>query len=240
MPTEGSRSLSSLAGAAVQYAVIISFVFTVIAFGVNWVLFAGWGLSYAVAAAPSDALIGALEAAGIFLPHFVLGSSAFFAGRKLSKAVPNVKPIALLLLAIVGILISFIAPEGVIFEAAEISVISLTGSVYYDFMIIFPVFVFLATASGVDRVRWLVWPAILASLSIMIILSLVSGYQNRAGNLIVFGDEERCVGTEYVVWVGTSQLVTSCRKPPFTEQNGYFVIPKEGIELQVLPKSRRP
>lgn len=47
---------------------------------------------------------------------------------------------------------------------------------------------------------------------------------------------KRCEDREYVVWVGTTSILTSCEMPPFQSEDSYFVIPKSGVEMVIRSK----
>ena len=231
--------METWASLLIKYAVILSVIFSTASFGTNWILFGGWGLSYSVAASPSDVLIGALEAWSIFGPHLFIGAAAWYFGLKLGKSLPKFSAVYILMSVITGLAISSISPKGVEKEPFALDLFTLTNDLYFDYLILWGPLVFFAVAAFNGKYPKILILFLFCSFAVIVLSSLLYSVQNRSDKLLIFGDQSRCAEREYVVWVGSDRVLTSCRPSPYTPQNGYFVIEKEGVEMRALPQETR-
>ena len=233
--TEGSSfPLAAWARVIVKYAVAISIAFSAVSFGMNWLLFAGWGISYSVAASPSDVLIGGLEVWGLFFPHLFVGGIAYLAGKFVGEKYPQFAPYFVFLSALTGLFISVVSPKGIEQQSFALNLITITGNMYFDYLILWGPFIFFAVAALYGRFPKLLIAVILCSFMIIGLNSLIYSIQNRSDRLVTFGDKSRCTTVEYVVWVGSDRVLTSCSPPPYAPKDDFFVIEKDGLEMRTI------
>ncbi|ANY20636.1 hypothetical protein A6F68_02134 [Tsuneonella dongtanensis] len=227
----------TVAGNVLKYAALISIIATIFALGVNWFLFLGWGVSYAAAVSTSDVIIGGIEALGIFFPHLFLGTLSFFGARQIRARYPWSQKFAPLLLGLSIVTISCIKPSGIEFPDYVLDLVSFTGRSYLDYLIVWPFLIASVGLMSWEKFDFLLASGLFAGVMVVLLISLIDGFQNRTTNLQIWGPDKRCKSAEYVVWVGSDKLVTSCSQPPYTEENSYFIIPKQGVEMRFIGKT---
>ena len=232
---EGSSfRLAAWARVIVKYAVAISIAFSAVSFGMNWLLFAGWGISYSAAASPSDVLIGGLEVWGLFFPHLFIGGIACLAGKFVGEKYPKFVPYCVPLAALTGLCISVVSPEGIEQQSFSLNLITITGNMYLDYLILWGPFIFFTVTALYGKYPKLLFVVILFSFMIIGLNSLIYSIQNRSDRLVTFGDESRCTTVEYIVWVGSDRVLTSCSPPPYAPKDEFFIIEKDGLEMRII------
>lgn len=221
----------------VRCTVLLSFFCTIIFLCVNWFLFAGWGLSYTVAASPSDVLVGAFETAAIFFPHLIIGTIAYSFGKFCGNKFSRLSRFAPFLTGACLLLLSSVDPAGTTLDPLGLPGFTVTGRAYFDYLLVWPVLFFsVGLLSRLEVSNLWKYSVAIAGMTV-IVVSLVDGLQNRANNLRIWNDNSRCPNGDYVVWVGAERMVTSCTAPPFSDQQNYFVISKESVEMKSYLRS---
>ena len=221
----------------IKYAVLLSFGAAFLSLAVNWFLFSGWGLSYTSAVSTNDVIIGGLEAISVFLPHFLIGVPAYLVGRNI-KTTSEYNPLfAYLTISMCLILFALIDLRGTSLKQFGMPGISITGRAYFDYLISWPIFLVALGLANFEKFKHILPLAVFLVFSLILLVSLVDALQNRPKRLQVWGNAERCVGQEFVVWTGTERIVTSCSPPPYTEDGEYFIIPKDGVQLKSFNRS---
>ncbi|MBO6526758.1 hypothetical protein [Erythrobacter sp.] len=247
MSVEQESPATNLLEKSIKYVAIFSVLATGLSFASNVILFANWGLNYSIVASPSDVIIGALEAFGVLglpllavLLGYLLGSFAFgWISKRLHAA----------LLFTLGSLFLITTLRSSPFY----DIVALAGASELQRPLLTTFGIFLVSLSisptlrlyrGDKTVR--VFFSLLAFFLAFSYFSFSSAF--RSGEITISRSNSptlpseassRCDSIEYVVWVGTASILTSCEGPPFDSDGRYFVIPKSGVEMAVRSNSKR-
>ena len=218
----------------IRYAIVLSIAGTGASL-INNIVYFGWvDLPYSAVATASDILIGGIQAAFIIGPIFVVFLVCSILGRNLAREFPKGEPIFAGLATLFIFVSLFLSTS-----AQEISLgipkFHLTKFVAIDLLLSWSIVVIFSVAAMLIKYHKTFVFAICA-LSVLVVLESYRYYaQHGTSNLLVVGSSVRCGGQEYIFWVGSSYVVTSCDKPPFMEGRRYFIIKREDVQIQVDP-----
>lgn len=227
------QGMASLIAAATMMMAITSFI-------ANFLLFERWGLSFGMVATPSDLIVGIAEA----VPSLMLLSGAFVSGFLLSQEISE-KTVAskgfvrlattLWVLLMILVFARDWLVDGLKYlvaeQAVEVHKIILN-------LLLFILLILLTVLFRHFRNKWIAL-SILGASFVSFTTNVVDMSYRNFTLMTLISEPTRCKMNEYVVWVGSEAIVTTCSAPPFEKGETYYVIERSGAIIEAARRDKK-
>tara|TARA_R110002124_G_scaffold222181_2_gene387588 strand:- start:1 stop:732 length:732 start_codon:yes stop_codon:yes gene_type:complete len=217
-----------------KFSALVAIASAFVSFVTNLLLMDVWGVPFSAVATPSDMIVGGAESIRALYPIFVaLFSAGVFAIITADREVEGVLPRVVSSIFLCSIIcLGFATLSAVYFGSFLPSFIFENWTVITLFLLL-PI-VYLGLKLKNDAQPYANYLAIAAGCFFAAAIGISSLAYKRYPLVSLIGPSSNCQLTEYVVWAGTSYLVTSCAVPPYSRGQTYFVIERSGTSLRIV------
>ena len=224
------NKMQSLIANTLKYVALLSIAFSVLSAFLNLFVFRIWGLKFAAIASPGDIILGTLNAFDSVAAYILLAALAALWGHYAPKEIRSSRICHRLfqfsfficvVATIIGLTIYTISDWGYKFQEINRFAVMVPWFIFSFFW-----FYLRKYADGSFEIIRFITVFVTVSLFAIFRFSIGTG-----GIDLALDQSSRCPTNEYVVWVGSESLVTTCEPPPFRFPRTYFVVQREGVVL---------
>ena len=230
-----SKSLSGLKVFA-EIAVLITLSASFLSIFANYLLFDALGIDFSYVVNPADIIIGGVQVLqNCSLTLFSIFSSVLILYNIGWKDVEIFGDVFLRFLwlfsSFILILASLPAFGGIAIDSTAYLNYYVPSFVFVPFVVIF-----LVTSFFLQKRKYRVRVVRIQAFTIIflsIMTSLISSGVNGRTLVVLNDNSGRCKVLEYVVWAGSSSLLTTCSQPPHVRGKSYFLVKRDAQVLKI-------
>ena len=204
---------------------------TIVSFLTNFLIFDAWGIPFAAVVSASDIVTGGAEAVESTFILLLPLTVAVPLGKWFSPKFRTCHRLRILSWFIILIVYLFFLINIKAVPAIDFPTIEVPKNIFNILYLSAVTVLFFMALLNADMQHGYYFVGFSVLLACLFQLDRTTA--NRYGEMIVFADTTRCAQTEYVVWAGTSSLVTTCSPPPHNRGKYYFIVERSDKTLRV-------